>query len=66
MDNGLQRTIKMYFLEKKVFGFWFYWSLFSESSYNYVIIGPGNGLALNRRQAIMLTSDNLFIDEHMP
>ena len=36
-----------------------------ESNWQYVSIGSDNGLAANRRQAIIWTNDSMFVDAYM-
>ena len=42
-----------------VFGFEFHWSLFPGVNWKYVNFGLDNGLAQNRRQAIIWTNTDL-------
>ena len=47
-----------------VFWFKFHWNLFPKIQ-QYAGISSGNGLALNRRQAIIWTNDGEFTDAYM-
>ena len=60
-----QTTFSNVFSSMKIFEFWlkFHWSLFLTVQYSS--IGPDNGLAPSKRQAIIWTNEAHFDDAYM-